>query len=144
SSRIAGSPIAVLDPPVPTSNRPLRSFCERRFHNKPCGARAWFPPVFSGGRRSSALDSVTRSCQQRGRLLAKTIPDSGNADWSISSAGSCHHSLSDSASPDPSRLAPPRGSCHFSSLRLNFTSWESHPRRPLVDSGTALVRELLR
>src|SRR5438445_9083240 len=41
SSRIAGSQIAVLDPPVPTSNKPLRSSCERRF--RPCDARAWFP-----------------------------------------------------------------------------------------------------
>src|SRR6516165_3309782 len=49
SFRIAGSRIEALDPPVPTSNRPLPSSCEHRFHNLPCDARAWFPPVFSGG-----------------------------------------------------------------------------------------------
>src|SRR5262245_49286993 len=52
-------------------------------------------------------DSVTRSCRLRGTLSAKTIPDSVNVVWSISSAGLPPPlSLSDSASPDPSRLKP--------------------------------------
>src|SRR5215471_11601490 len=52
-------------------------------------------------------DSVTPSCRFRGTLSAKTIPDSVNVVWSISSAGLTPPlSLSDSASPDPSRLKP--------------------------------------
>src|SRR5215471_489830 len=51
-SRIGGSHVLALAPPVPTSNKPLHCFCEHRFHNKSCDVRAWCPPVFSGGRRS--------------------------------------------------------------------------------------------
>src|SRR5262245_48556315 len=99
-SRIGGSQILALAPPVPTSNKPLHCFCEHRFHNKSCDVRAWCPPVFSGGRRSFLHDSVTRSCRLRGTLSAKTIPDSVNVVWSISSAGLPPPlSLSDSASP---------------------------------------------
>ena len=43
-SRIAQSRNQVLDPSVPTSNKPLPSSCQRRFHNKSCDARAWYPP----------------------------------------------------------------------------------------------------
>src|SRR5262247_3559495 len=107
SSRIGGSHILALAPPVPTSNKPLHCFCEHLFHNKSCDARAWCPPVFSGGRRSF----LSRFCYPfmpiTGTLSAKTIPDSVNVVWSISSAGLPPPlSLSDSASPDPSRLKP--------------------------------------
>src|SRR5262249_42907814 len=36
-----GSPIRFLFPPVPTSDKPLRSSCGHRFHSTHCDAHAW-------------------------------------------------------------------------------------------------------
>src|SRR5262249_62405048 len=44
SCRIDGSQILVPYPPVPTSDKPLRSSCGDRFHSTHCDAHAWKPP----------------------------------------------------------------------------------------------------
>src|SRR5499427_2521089 len=41
SCRIDGSRILVPYPPVPTSDKPLRSSCGHRFHSTHCDAHAW-------------------------------------------------------------------------------------------------------
>jgi hypothetical protein len=55
----------------------------------------------------------------RERMSAKTIPDSGNVDWSVSSAGFCHQRLSDSASPGDMKIERTLLARHFSLLRAN-------------------------
>src|SRR5206468_11751798 len=96
-------------PPVPTSDRPLRSSCEHPFHSTHCDARAWSLLC----REANALiyRYFCRFCnaslpEPEKRIRAGTIHFAVRVGLSVSITGIAHQSVAD-LSPSTGRITAP-------------------------------------